>query len=83
MCVNQCDQSPHHASSVGSDRNCLTARESQILRLIAIGMSNRIIAQDLFLSPRTVERHIANIYLKINAHNRAEATAYALRQRLV
>lgn len=60
----------------------LTARELQILRLIADGMSNREIADTLFLSSRTVERHIANIYPKIGAHNKAEATAYAVRQHL-
>jgi DNA-binding NarL/FixJ family response regulator len=81
-CVNQCDRSLYRASPAASNRNGLTARELQILRLIAIGMSNRVIAQDLFLSPRTIERHITNIYLKIGAHNKAEATAYALRQRL-
>ena len=55
----------------------LTERESEVLRLIATGNSNREIAETLFLSPRTVERHIANIYLKIHAHNKAEAVAYA------
>ena len=55
----------------------LTAREAQILALIADGMSNRIVAEALCLSPRTVERHIANLYRKIHVHNRAEATNYA------
>lgn len=61
----------------------LTAREREVLRLVASGMSNREIANELFLSPRTVERHIANIYNKINAHSKAEATAYAALHRLV
>jgi DNA-binding CsgD family transcriptional regulator len=52
------------------------------LRLIAEGHSNREIAEALFLSPRTVERHIANIYIKIDVHTKAEATAYARRQRI-
>ncbi|HEX5166476.1 MAG TPA: LuxR C-terminal-related transcriptional regulator, partial [Thermomicrobiales bacterium] len=43
----------------------LTPREVEVLRLIAAGHSNRQIADTLFLSPRTIERHIANIYLKI------------------
>lgn len=59
--------------------NGLTRREVDVLRLIAAGTSNREIAGDLFLSPRTVERHIANIYVKIDAHSKADATAYALR----
>jgi len=61
----------------------LSAREVEVLRLIAAGRSNREIGTALFLSVRTVERHIANIYGKTNARGRAEATAYALRQGLV
>jgi DNA-binding NarL/FixJ family response regulator len=79
-CVDASDRLPDGASPAISAVNCLTVRESEILRLIASGMSNRVIADRLFLSPRTVERHIANIYLKINAHNRAEAIVYALRE---
>ena len=56
----------------------LTTREAEVLRLIAAGHSNRRIADSLFLSPRTIERHIANIYLKIDAHNKSEATIYAV-----
>jgi DNA-binding CsgD family transcriptional regulator len=57
----------------------LTEREVEILSLLAGGSSNEGIARDLSISTRTVERHIGNIYLKIGAHNRAEATAYAFR----
>jgi DNA-binding CsgD family transcriptional regulator len=60
----------------------LTRREGEVLRLIAAGRSNREIAAALFLSPRTAERHVANIYLKIGAHSKAEAAAYALRHGL-
>jgi DNA-binding NarL/FixJ family response regulator len=55
----------------------LTQREVEVLRLIAAGQSNSDIAEDLFLSVRTIERHISNIYAKINARGRADATAYA------
>ena len=58
----------------------LTERELEILTLIAGGASNEEIARGLSISTRTVERHIGNTYLKIGAHNRAEATAYAFRQ---
>ena len=58
--------------------DALTPREAEVLQLISAGMSNRAIADALFLSPRTVERHIANIYLKIDVHSKAEATAFAL-----
>ncbi len=60
----------------------LTKREAEVLGLIASGKSNREMAAALFLSPRTVERHIANIYLKLDVHNKAEATAYARQHRL-
>ncbi len=60
----------------------LTPREVEILGLIAAGRSNREMAADLFLSVRTVERHITNIYGKVGARSRAEATAYAFRNDL-
>ena len=53
-----------------------------MLRLIAPGMSDREIAAALYLSLRTVERHVANRHLKHGAHSKAEATAYALRHGL-
>ena len=56
----------------------LTAREAQVLRLLAAGKTNKEIAAELVLSPATVERHVANLYRKIGARRRAEATAYAL-----
>ena len=61
-------------------RGGLTRRELEVLHLLAIGESNRQIAEELFLSVRTVERHVTNIYAKIDARGRADATAYALRQ---
>ena len=60
----------------------LTAREVEVLRLIAAGMSNREMAAALCRSERTVERHIENIYRKIDAHSKADATAFAFRHRL-
>jgi len=60
----------------------LTAREYDVLRLIAAGRSNKEIAGDLYLSVRTVERHITNLYSKIDARGRADATAWALRHDL-
>jgi DNA-binding CsgD family transcriptional regulator/pimeloyl-ACP methyl ester carboxylesterase len=60
----------------------LTPREVQVLRLVAAGRSNREIAEDLRLSERTVARHVTNIYGKIDAHSKAEATAYAFRHDL-
>ena len=55
----------------------LTRREVEVLRLVARGRSNREIANDLFLSERTVARHMGNILAKLGLPNRAAATAYA------
>ena len=55
----------------------LTRRELEVLRLIATGRSNREIADDLFLSERTVARHVSNILGKLEVANRAGATAFA------
>ena len=60
------------AASVG-----LTRRELEVLRLIAAGRSNRQIADELFLSERTVARHVSNILGKLGLPNRASATAFA------
>ena len=60
----------------------LTAREVEILCRIAAGGTNQEIAEDLILSIRTVERHITNLYGKIGARGKADATTYALRQGL-
>lgn len=57
----------------------LTHREQDILRMIAAGWSNREIAENLFVSIRTVERHITNLYRKIDANGKADATAYFFR----
>jgi DNA-binding CsgD family transcriptional regulator len=61
----------------------LTGREIEVLRLIAAGSTNQEIAESLFLSIRTVERHITTIYRKIDARGRADATAYAARHALL
>ena len=60
----------------------LSRRELEVLRLLAAGESNRQIAGRLGLSPHTIERHVANLYRKIGARGRADATAYALRNGL-
>jgi DNA-binding CsgD family transcriptional regulator len=55
----------------------LTPRETQVLRLIAAGKTNRAIAADLFLSEKTVARHVSNILTKLDLPSRSAATAYA------
>jgi DNA-binding CsgD family transcriptional regulator len=57
----------------------LTAREAEVLRLVALGMTNREIAAALVLSVHTVERHVQNAYRKIDVRNRADAAAYTVR----
>jgi pimeloyl-ACP methyl ester carboxylesterase/DNA-binding CsgD family transcriptional regulator len=63
--------------------NGLTEREVEVLRHLAGGKTNGEIAEELFVSVRTVERHVANIYAKIGARGRANATAYALTHNLI
>ncbi len=55
----------------------LTAREQSVLRLLAVGLSNRIIAQKLDISENTVKNHLSSIYLKIGATHRTQAALYA------
>lgn len=61
----------------------LTARELEVLRLIASGLSNRAIAAELVISERTVARHVSNIFGKIGISSRSAATAYAYEHDLV
>lgn len=88
------DQEPYVAAVIrfldssgeGEDRlrakppaTALTRRESEVLRLISQGRTNKEIAHRLALSERTVARHITNLYAKIDVRSKAEATAYALK----
>jgi len=61
----------------------LSARERDVLALVARGRTDRQIGAELFISHRTVERHVSNILAKLDAHTRAEITAVAHRQGLV
>ncbi|MBP2368348.1 helix-turn-helix transcriptional regulator [Pseudonocardia parietis] len=61
----------------------LTGRELQVLRLVATGMANRGIAAELFLSEKTVARHLSNIFTKLDVSSRSAATAYAYEHGLV
>ena len=72
------DAASSSGARAGRSPFALTERETQILKLVAAGQANKEIAHVLRISPHTVERHIANVYGKISAKNRAEATAWAL-----
>jgi DNA-binding NarL/FixJ family response regulator len=65
------------------DPSGLSQREIEVLRLVAAGKSNREIAEALVISTNTVDRHVSHILAKIGAANRAEAAAYAAKQRLL
>jgi DNA-binding NarL/FixJ family response regulator len=54
-----------------------------VLRLVAAGRTNRAIAADLVLSEKTVARHVANIFTKLDVSSRAAATAYAYEHGLI
>jgi DNA-binding CsgD family transcriptional regulator/tetratricopeptide (TPR) repeat protein len=61
----------------------LTRRELDVLRLVAEGQTDREVAEALVISPRTVNRHLSNIFVKLDVPGRAAAVAYAIRQGLV
>ena len=61
----------------------LSRRELEVLSHIARGMTNKAIADELFISERTVERHVSNIFIKLNVSSRSAITAYAYQHQLV
>jgi len=61
----------------------LTAREVEVLRLVARGLGNRDIGVQLFISENTVKNHVRNILEKLQLHTRMEAAMYAVRQNLI
>ncbi|MGC4110095.1 MAG: LuxR C-terminal-related transcriptional regulator [Nocardioides sp.] len=70
-------------SAPGQGLGALTARETQVLRLIAEGASTREVAERLFISAKTADNHIQHIYTKLGVTNRAGATRWALAHELV
>lgn len=60
----------------------LTAREAQVLRLVASGKTNREVAEELVLSEKTIARHLSNIFSKLDVSTRTEAAAFAFEQGL-
>jgi DNA-binding NarL/FixJ family response regulator len=57
----------------------LTPREVDVLRLLAQGLNNQSIASQLFLTTRTIQNHVSNIYSKLHVSNRTEAALFAIR----
>jgi DNA-binding NarL/FixJ family response regulator len=60
----------------------LSARELEVLLLVASGKTNKAIARQLFLSEKTVDRHVSNIFVKLDVSSRAAATAWAYKNGL-
>jgi len=71
------------ASSASAAGPSLTAREVEVIGLVATGKTNRAIAQQLSISERTVDRHVSNILVKLELPSRSAATAYAYEHGLV
>ena len=69
--------------SVRQRPGLLSERELQVLRLLAAGKTNRAIAEELFISEKTVARHVSNIFDKVGASSRSGATAWAFQHNLI
>jgi NarL family two-component system response regulator LiaR len=76
--VRQVRQSQYRRGTMAAEE--LTERELEVLKLAAVGLSNREIASRLVVSPRTVQSHLANIFGKLNVGSRTEAVMVGLRR---
>ncbi len=65
------------------DSHGLTLRELQVLRLVVSGKTNKSVADELFISERTVDRHVSNIFNKLGLSSRVEATIFVLKNKLL
>ncbi len=72
-----------HTTAQDSSIDALTGREQEVLRLVARGRSNREIAQELFISEKTVKTHISNILGKLHLEQRTQLVIYAIKNKLV
>jgi len=69
--------------AAGQTHDHLTPREAEVLRRLALGLSNKEIATALVISEETVKSHVANVFSKLQVENRAQAVVQALRRRLI
>lgn len=88
VCPNSVDESVRARVAAVADGdhdapNLLSVRELEVLRLIAEGTSGREVADTLFISEKTVDRHRANIFGKLGVRDRVELTRYAIRTGLI
>jgi DNA-binding NarL/FixJ family response regulator len=77
--LRSCEPAPH----AGKASHPLTQREVQVLELVARGWSNKVIARELSLSDKTIDRHLSNIFDKLGVGSRTAAAAYAIERHLV
>jgi DNA-binding NarL/FixJ family response regulator len=73
---------PTPSASPAPDSHGLSARELEVLRLVASGKTNKVIARELFVSEKTIDRHVSNIFTKVDVNTRAAATAWAFKKGL-
>jgi GAF domain-containing protein len=76
-------RTPGQANSAVQLRGSLTKRETEVLRLVAIGLSDADVAERLVVSPRTVHAHLRSIYRKLGLSSRGAATRFAVEHKLV
>jgi DNA-binding NarL/FixJ family response regulator len=76
-------EAPVACAPAAEPRFGLTARELEVLRLIASGRTNAAIARELFVSVKTVDRHVSNIFDKLDVPTRAAATAFAYQHKML
>jgi DNA-binding CsgD family transcriptional regulator len=78
-----CATTKANVAGPATDSHGLSARELEVLRLVASGKTNKLIARALCLSEKTVDRHVSNIFTKLDVPSRAAATAWAYEHGLV
>lgn len=81
--IREFDDTPHPDTNKRLQRDNLTQREIEVLLLIAEGKNNREIADELFISDKTVKNHVSNIFKKIDVSDRTQAAVYVLRKPIV
>jgi two-component system response regulator DegU len=80
--IQDFDKMSYHSVKRQFDQNNLTQREIEVLLLIADGKNNREIADELYISEKTVKNHVSNIFKKIDVCDRTQAAIYAFRNHL-